>query len=69
MRRVMIGPALLLTWAFFLSPAWAGAVGTADLATTITWTGPGTPHAQDGGMATWTVRVTNLGPAAAEGWG
>ncbi len=37
MRRVMIGLALLLSWAFITPPARADAVGTDDLATTITW--------------------------------
>lgn len=37
MRRVMIIMALLLSWALITPPARAEAVGTADLATTITW--------------------------------
>lgn len=66
MKRLIVGLAFLLAWTVMPPPAWAQDDGTADLAVNITWAGTGTPHVQAGGIATWTVTVTNLGPATAQ---
>ncbi|HEX6874987.1 MAG TPA: hypothetical protein VF165_04945 [Nocardioidaceae bacterium] len=66
MKRLIVGLVFLLAWTVMAPPTWAQDDGTADLAVTITWLGTGTPHVQAGGIATWTVTVTNLGPATAQ---
>ena len=65
MKRFFVGLVCLLAWMVMTPPVWAQD-DDADLAVTITWTGTGTPHVQDGGIATWTATVTNLGPATAQ---
>lgn len=66
MKRVMVGLLCLLTWAVLAPPVWAQDEGTADLVVTMAWAGHGSPHVRSGGTATWTVTVTNLGPATAQ---
>lgn len=64
MRRVTVGLGCLLAATGLALPAQAEE-GTPDLAVSITWGTPGTPHVLSGETATWQLTATNLGTATA----
>jgi uncharacterized repeat protein (TIGR01451 family) len=70
LRLGLVGVAVVIALspmtAFSVATAQAQPTTNADLAVTMRWIGNGMPRAAVGGIATFAVTVTNLGPDTAE---